>query len=137
MGLQSRGHYCPRAGAASGRVGLERVAAGPVPSVSRPGRGRARRSGWPGAARGRRSTGHSLLVMGVLAAPPPFGGASIFSRPDLGSWLSLVLVVSAGLYLYGVHRLRARGDHWPISRTLLFIVVGLGSIAFVTMSGIR
>src|SRR5260370_36425306 len=108
----------------------ERLAPGWVLSVSRPDASRANRprpgrpgqpSG-PGAARARRPPGHSLLVMGALAALPPFGGASIFSQAQVGSWLSVLLVVSAGLYLYGVHRLRVRGDLWPMSRTLLFIV---------------
>src|SRR3990170_597986 len=48
-----------------------------------------------------------------------------------------MLVVAAGLYLYGVHRLRARGDKWPLSRTVLFVGAGLGSIAAVTVSGLH
>jgi putative membrane protein len=81
----------------------------------------------------------------VLAAPgptplasalPPFTARSIFTHLELESWIAVTILLSAGLYLYGVHRLRSRGDHWPISRTLLFLVPGLGSIAFVTVSGI-
>lgn len=48
-------------------------------------------------------------------------------------WLPLlgVLLVS-GLYLWGVRRLRRRGDAWPMGRTLAFIVGGQGSILLVT-----
>ncbi|MFG2042523.1 cytochrome c oxidase assembly protein [Dactylosporangium sp. NPDC048998] len=53
------------------------------------------------------------------------------------SWLTLVLLAAAGLYLAGVVKLRRRGDHWPVARTVLFLVPGLGAIAAVTMSGIE
>lgn len=67
---------------------------------------------------------------------PDFGPLSVFSqaRPEL---LPLLLVlVPALLYLYGVHRLRARGDAWPVARSLSFLVGGLGTIALATMSGL-
>ena len=56
----------------------------------------------------------------------------------LDSWLA----VGAGrwppaLYLYGVHRLRLRGDRWPVARTVFFLGPGLGSIAAVTVSGLH
>jgi putative membrane protein len=70
------------------------------------------------------------------AALPPFTGTSLVTEVRLASPLALVLVLAAGLYLYGVHRLRSRGDHWPVLRTVLFLVPGLGSIALVTMSGL-
>jgi putative copper resistance protein D len=46
------------------------------------------------------------------------------------------LVVAVILYLYGVRVLHARGDRWPVERTVLFLVPGLGSVAFATMSGL-
>jgi putative copper resistance protein D len=67
---------------------------------------------------------------------PPFSGSALFTQVSLDPVLGALLVLSAGLYLYGVHRLRARGDRWPVQRTLLFIVPGLGSIAVVTMTGL-
>ncbi|GIF68177.1 hypothetical protein Ais01nite_62120 [Asanoa ishikariensis] len=71
------------------------------------------------------------------ATPPPFTIASVFTEIRLNSWLSVLLVVAAGLYLYGVHRLRLRGDRWPVSRTVFFLFPGLGGIASVTVSGLH
>nr|MDT0662173.1 cytochrome c oxidase assembly protein [Micromonospora sp. DSM 115978] len=70
-------------------------------------------------------------------APPPFSVSRVLTETALDTWLAAVLVVAAGLYLYGVHKLRARGDRWPVSRTLLFLGPGLGSIAAVTVSGLH
>jgi putative membrane protein len=69
--------------------------------------------------------------------PPPISVTNLFTQTRLDNWLAFCLVVAAGLYLYGVHRLHARGDRWPVSRTLLFIGAGLGSIAAVTVSGVE
>ncbi|WP_045744583.1 cytochrome c oxidase assembly protein [Actinoplanes rectilineatus] len=68
---------------------------------------------------------------------PPFTAAAIFTRWNLTSLIALGLVVSAALYLYGVHRLRERGDHWPPGRTVAFVAGGLGSLAAVTVTGIE
>jgi putative copper resistance protein D len=75
--------------------------------------------------------------MRALAELPPFTGATIFTEVRLESWLSVLLVVAAGLYLYGVRRLRSRGDHWPVGRTVAFLAGGLGSIAAVTVTGVE
>ncbi|MEX2289731.1 MAG: cytochrome c oxidase assembly protein [Mycobacteriales bacterium] len=56
------------------------------------------------------------------------------ARPEVLPLL-LVLLPAAG-YLYGVHRLRARGDAWPVARTLAFLVGGLGTVALATLSGL-
>jgi cytochrome c oxidase assembly factor CtaG len=70
------------------------------------------------------------------SVPPPFTVARVFTEFELNSWLTLGLVLAAGLYLYGVHRLRLRGDHWPVLRTVCFLGPGLGGIAAVTLSGL-
>lgn len=67
---------------------------------------------------------------------PPLRGVEIFSQAHLDSVLPGLVVLVAAVYLYGVYRLRARGDHWPLARTVLFLVPGLGSIALVTVSGL-
>jgi cytochrome c oxidase assembly factor CtaG len=68
---------------------------------------------------------------------PPFTPAAFFAEVSPFSLIALGLVVSAALYLYGVWRLRQRGDHWPPGRTVAFIAGGLGSIAAVTVTGIE
>ena len=67
---------------------------------------------------------------------PDFGPMSIFTeaRPEL---LPLLLVLlPAAAYVFGVQRLTARGDRWPVGRTISFLVGGLGTIALATLSGI-
>ena len=67
---------------------------------------------------------------------PEFGAWSVFTqaRPEL---LPVLLVlVPAALYVLGVRRLHARGDRWPVGRSLSFLLGGLGTIAFATMSGL-
>lgn len=68
---------------------------------------------------------------------PAFTPAAIFTQIHLTSLVAFGLLVAAALYGYGVHRLRQRGDHWPVGRTVAFVVGGLGSIAAVTVTGIE
>ncbi len=67
---------------------------------------------------------------------PDFGPLSVFTeaRPELVP--VLLVLLPAVLYLAGVRRLRARGDTWPVGRSLSFLVGGLGTIALATMSGL-
>jgi putative copper resistance protein D len=67
---------------------------------------------------------------------PPFTATTIFSQARVDGWLAAGLLLAAGFYLYGVHRLKARGDRWPVNRTIFFVGAGLGSIALVTLTGI-
>jgi len=43
-----------------------------------------------------------------------------------------VLIVAAGLYLGGVVALRRRGHRWPLRLTLMYLLLGLGSYAWVS-----
>jgi cytochrome c oxidase assembly factor CtaG len=54
----------------------------------------------------------------------------------LDPWLFVVTVWVVGLYLLGVLTLRRRGDRWPVGRTFMFVVVGMGLFALATQSGI-
>ena len=45
-------------------------------------------------------------------------------------WLVIVLVASA-LYLFGVYRLKKRGDEWPIGRTISWLL-GMGLLLWIT-----
>jgi cytochrome c oxidase assembly factor CtaG len=67
---------------------------------------------------------------------PPFGPLSVFNEARLEPFPLLVIVVLGGLYLYGVLRLRARGDAWPVGRTIAFVGLGLGTIAIALLSGL-
>jgi putative membrane protein len=73
----------------------------------------------------------------MVAALPPLGGTALLTQVRLDSVMPVLLVVVAGGYLYGVHRLRVRGDRWPVVRTVMFLGPGLGSIALVTVTGIE
>ena len=77
--------------------------------------------------------------MPVLAhgdTPPPFTPLRIFTELEPVSLVALLIVVAAGLYGYGVYRLRKRGDHWPTTRIVAFLVGGLGTMAAVTVTGV-
>lgn len=65
---------------------------------------------------------------------PSFG--TFFSEWSLAPLPFVVTVWAVGLYLAGVLALRRRGDHWPIGRTLAFVVVGMGSFYVATASGL-
>jgi putative membrane protein len=69
-------------------------------------------------------------------ALPPFSPAALVTEASVDSWLTVMLLVVGGLYLYGVRRLKLRGDHWPVLRTAFFVVGGLGIVAFATLSGL-
>nr|WP_239095824.1 cytochrome c oxidase assembly protein [Micromonospora lutea] len=77
-------------------------------------------------------------ISGALAAEvaPPFSITAVVTESRLDNWLAVALVLAAGLYLYGVYRLRLRGDRWPISRTIFFLGPGLAGIALVTVTGV-
>ncbi|BCJ77908.1 hypothetical protein CS0771_74520 [Catellatospora sp. IY07-71] len=70
------------------------------------------------------------------AETPPFTIETLVTGARLDSWLAVGLLLAAALYLYGTHRLRMRGDRWPVGRTIAFLGPGLGTLALVTVSGI-
>lgn len=77
-----------------------------------------------------------LLDAADLAGLAPFSLGRVFTQWELDPVLFVGLVWVAGLYLLGVRALRRRGDSWPLGRTLSFVVVGTGTFAFATMSGL-
>lgn len=54
-------------------------------------------------------------------AVAPFGPASVFADARFPVVPTVVIVVTTGLYLYGVQRLRARGDSWPWARVAAWL----------------
>ncbi len=79
---------------------------------------------------------HVMASVPMVAALPPLRATEILTQSRLDSVLPILLVVAAGAYLYGVHKLRVRGDRWPVTRTVMFLGPGLGTIALVTVTGI-
>jgi len=67
---------------------------------------------------------------------PPFGAWTVLtaSRPELVPIVAVLVV--GGAYLYGVSRLRGRGDRWQPGRTVSFVAGGLGTVLFATSSGL-
>jgi putative membrane protein len=66
----------------------------------------------------------------------PFTVGALVTQARLDSWLAVGLLLAGALYLFGVHRLRVRGDRWPVGRTIAFLGPGLGTLALVTVSGL-
>lgn len=88
-----------------------------------------------GTAGDTSSSVHGLLVLSsphvqVLAGdlPDPLTWASAPTAWVFDPVPMLAIVLVGVLYLAGVLRLRRRGDHWSIGRSLAFLVGGLGSI---------
>jgi putative membrane protein len=76
------------------------------------------------------------LAHGANGPLPPLSPGRVFQL-ELDPFLSFVLLAVAIAYLAGVYRLERRGDRWPVSRTLSFLVPGLGGLASVTLTGIE
>lgn len=76
------------------------------------------------------------LAAGDAAEVPRLSVGTLFTESALDPVVSTGLVLAAGLYLWAVHRLHRRGDHWSRARTVSWLVGGLGSIAVATLSGL-
>jgi putative copper resistance protein D len=61
---------------------------------------------------------------------------TLFTETELDWWLVAPLLIAVGLYLWGLWRLRLRGDHWPAGRSVAFLAGGIGTIAFAGLSGL-
>ena len=74
--------------------------------------------------------------MSLASGLPPFGALTVFTqaRPPLVPTLAIVL--TGALYVYGVRTLTARGDRWPVGRSLAFVLGGLGTIFVALCSGL-
>jgi putative copper resistance protein D len=67
---------------------------------------------------------------------PRFTPVRLFTELELNWWLLAPLLIVTALYLWGVWRLRLRGDAWPTGRTVAFLAGGVGVIAFAGLSGL-
>src|SRR6266496_2378454 len=63
---------------------------------------------------------------------PPFTPLRLLTGWSFEPVLLGVIAVLAGLYLYGVHKLHARGDKWPRGRTFAFVVLKLKNTIIAT-----
>ena len=68
--------------------------------------------------------------------PPPLTPVRLLTEWSMNWWVAVAVVLTGALYLWGVARMRKRGDRWPLSRTLSFVVGGLGSAVVATMSAL-
>jgi putative copper resistance protein D len=59
---------------------------------------------------------------------PPLRAGTLFHL-DVDPWLAIGLLAFAIAYLYGVWRIRRRGDRWPVPRTVSFVVPRRGGNA--------
>lgn len=77
-------------------------------------------------------TGGALDVVDL----PRFDASRVLTEWGMDPLLFIGTVWVAGLYLLGVWTLHARGDRWPVGRTVAFVVGGTGSFYFATQSGL-
>ncbi len=68
--------------------------------------------------------------------PPPLTWARALASWDFDPWLMSGLLLTLGLYLYGVFRLHRRGDKWPLARTLNWCIGGVGTAFIATASAL-
>lgn len=66
----------------------------------------------------------------------PLDGLRVLTSWRLDVPALIVIALLGSTYLFGVARLRRRGGRWPVWPVLAFTVLGLGSIAVLTMSSL-
>jgi cytochrome c oxidase assembly factor CtaG len=66
--------------------------------------------------------------------PPPLTPLRLLTGWELEPLAAVGALVVGVLYLYGVRRIRARGDSWSRWRTVMFVGLGLGSFLLATQS---
>ena len=69
-------------------------------------------------------------------ALPPFEPSRVLTEWSLEPVPTVLSVWVAGLYLLGVRRMHARGDRWPVGRTVSFVGLGMGGFLLATSSGL-
>jgi putative copper resistance protein D len=67
---------------------------------------------------------------------PRFTWGRVWTDWSLDPLLFVATVWVTGLYVVGVLVLRRRGVHWPVGRTLSFVVAGMGGFLVATASGL-
>lgn len=78
------------------------------------------------------TTGESLLG---FAFPPPPDLSTIILGWQFDPLFMAIGIAGSAFYIAGVMRLRARGDSWPVARTICFLT-GMGIVIWATNAGI-
>ncbi|MEU8744906.1 cytochrome c oxidase assembly protein [Streptomyces sp. BPPL-273] len=89
----------------------------------------------PGGEQASLSPAEELLG---FAMPPPLGNfpwTPLFTQWHFDPLFAFGTAAAALLYLAGVRKLRARGDKWPVGRTIAWLL-GLAVAVLATMSGL-
>src|SRR4030095_6348551 len=68
--------------------------------------------------------------------PPPLTPTRLLTEWTWVWSMALGIAIAAALYIAGLVVLRRRGDRWPVPRSISFLLGGLGSIGFATMSAL-
>jgi cytochrome c oxidase assembly factor CtaG len=67
---------------------------------------------------------------------PELTGSGFLTTWELDPVALAFVVVLGGLYAAALLRLRRRGERWPVTRTVAFAVIGLGTLVLATMSAL-
>jgi len=68
--------------------------------------------------------------------PPPLTPLRLLTEWTFAPVPAVLIAAFAGLYCYGVHRLRARGDRWSRWRSFFFVGLGSGAAVLATQSAL-
>jgi cytochrome c oxidase assembly factor CtaG len=68
--------------------------------------------------------------------PPPLTPTRLLTEWTWEWSMGLGIAIAAALYIAGLVVLHRRGDRWPVSRSISFLLGGLGSIGIATMSAL-
>jgi cytochrome c oxidase assembly factor CtaG len=77
----------------------------------------------------------------TTAGPAPSALPELTPGRGLGTWHAdpyaiVLILVLGGLYAWAAVRLARRGERWPVARTAVFALLGLGTITVATMSSL-
>jgi putative copper resistance protein D len=71
-----------------------------------------------------------------MTALAPLTAGRFFESWTFDPWVTAACLVALSAYLVAVRRVRAAGERWPLTRTLGFVIVGLGVLVIATMSSL-
>jgi putative copper resistance protein D len=77
------------------------------------------------------NSGDPAVILTGSALPPELTLERWFTSYKLDLVWLVIVVAATALYLYGVKRLKQRGDTWPIGRTITWLL-GMGLLLWIT-----